>query len=261
MSMHAADAADLALLREDLAYHQTYAPPMIGQVVAGYPNRRHPSCRRCAGATGPVTIWARCDYNVCVHHQLWVGDGVSQPRDQVDVADMPEIATAQVRLQRLIRRRGYPRVRFYFSDACAIEHWGSRNPFALTARNERMRHLHAREHAEFLPLPYGYAAQYPEVVTILSVISSPFWRRMATSTEIADRRRFYDEVLKGQPPYPSRYSHGGLASWINHERHPTGPADPDGERTLRRLHLSTAGVLRLYDPAADAPHRPLGARA
>ncbi|PWR07436.1 hypothetical protein DKT69_34830 [Micromonospora sicca] len=161
-------------IRQRVPYR--YAPPMIGQVVGSYPNRRHPSCRRCAGATGPVTIWARCDYNVCVRHQLWLGDGVSQPRDQVDVADMPEIVQAQVRLRRLIRRRGYPRVRFYFSDACEIEHWGSRNPFALTPRNERMRRLHAREHAEFLPLSYGYAAQYPEVVDLvrdlLSVLAS-----------------------------------------------------------------------------------------
>lgn len=238
-----------------------YAPPMIGQVVGSYPNRRHPLCRRCAGATGPVTIWARCDYNVCVRHQLWVGNGVSQSADQVDLADMPETVQAQVRLQRLIRRRGYPRVRYYFSDACAIEHWGSRNPFALTPRNERMRRLHAREHAEFLPLSYGYAAQYPEVVPILSVISSPYWRRMAKSLEITDRFRFYDEILKGRPAHPSRYSHGGLASWINHERQPTGPTDPDGERTLRRLYLGTAGVLQLYDPAADVSHRPQGAQA
>ncbi|SCG72476.1 TniQ family protein [Micromonospora inositola] len=232
------------------------ARPFIGQTVAGQPNRQRPWCRLCAaakGIIGQVTIWARCDYSVCIRHQLWVGRGVWHPHDQLDVSDFPEITRAQVRLRRRIRRLGHARVSFYYLDACEVEHWVSRDPLALSPHNDRMKRLFAREQAESLPLSYVYAAQYPEVVNILTVISSPFWRRMALSRQIEDRERFHDEIDRKTKPSGIARGNRRLRTWIDDQRHPPLPDDPYSEKFLRRLYLSRPGVLQAHDPADDQP--------
>ncbi|OWV04705.1 hypothetical protein B5D80_19620 [Micromonospora wenchangensis] len=227
---------------------------LIGRVLPVHPNQQRPWCRRCAagrGITGPVTIWARCDYAVCLRHRLWVGRGVHHGDDQLGIADFPDITHAQVRLRRLIRRHGYPRVRHHFLNAYDIQHELSRNPFAMTPANDRLRRLHAREHTQFLPWAYVYAAQFPEVVTVLAVISSPFWRRAAISLDGAERERFFDEMSRRTEPHPVGHTRA-LHSWIYHQRRPPLPDDPDGERLLRPRYIGATGVIPPPEPSAEA---------
>jgi hypothetical protein len=228
---------------------------VIGRTTVNGPNRTRPACRRCMAAKGittEVTVWARHDQNVCLRHQLWVGQGVVRPEDQVDVADLPEIARAQTRHRNLIRRHGLGRVRYFHRAAEKIIKWSPELP-SHTGRWNRRRHLFIRENAERLPWSYDAAACYPEVVALLSVLTSPHWRRMATSDNPADRQRFYRQtaangITTGQPE-----RNRPLNTWIEHHRQDRTPDDPYAEQALR-WYSTPSGVVEAGEPE----HTPTG---
>jgi hypothetical protein len=170
-----------------------------GRPVTGEPIRRCSPCRRCMMAKNVsrvcfVTVWARHDQNVCLRHRLWIGQGVRVLGEQLEVSDLPEIARAQIRHQKLIRRYGHlPASRFY-TDAQEIIDWSTDNPNYSTARWKRLNYLFDREQVRQLPHSYDYAAYYPEVVGVLSVLVSRYWQHMAISGNPAEQERFYRQV-------------------------------------------------------------------
>jgi hypothetical protein len=193
----------------------------VGPTTVGGLNRQRPLCRLCAatkGISATVMVWACCHRNVCLRHNLWVGQGVQDYQDQLDVADLPEIPQAQVEHRKLIRRFSQARVEFFYADACEIEQWASRNICTVARSNDRRNRLLARERRATLPWPYHYATQYPETVRILGVISSPFWHQLAISGDISQRKRFYDEIDRkvdvGVPAGRNRR----LTDWIQEQR-------------------------------------------
>jgi hypothetical protein len=105
-------------IRSQLAELETLN--LVGRTQTGEPNYRRPACRRCMAAKNisrAVPIWMRPDHNACLRHQLWIGQGVREPEDQVEIADLPEISQAQIRHRNLIRRHGHKRVGFFYRDA------------------------------------------------------------------------------------------------------------------------------------------------
>lgn len=156
-----------------------------------------PACRRCMAAKGiftAVTVLAWTDTNLCLRHQLWTGHGVTGVEDQADIAGIPEIGQAQTRLSRLCRHRGPLDIWYSYETAEAVIDWSSREASSLTARQERLRHLLASSATGRLPRSYDYACYYPEVVGILGVITSPYWRRIAGSLDPGDSVRLYRHV-------------------------------------------------------------------
>ena len=206
---------------------------VIGRTtVEGHATR--PACRRCMaakGITATVTIWARQHQNVCLRHQLWIGPGVNSPEDQVEVADLPEIGHAQTRHSNLIRRHGVGHVRYSHPDAQKIISWSTQLP-SDTGRWNRRRHFFTREQAEHLPWSYDFAACYPEVVALLSVLASPHWRRMALSDNPANKQRFYrhsaaNGITNGEPEHNTP-----LNKWIDRHRQDRTPENPYAEQPI-----------------------------
>ncbi|MDI5975852.1 TniQ family protein [Amycolatopsis magusensis] len=220
---------------------------IVGRSTTREPNRTCPPCRRCSATKNIdrrslVTVWARQDQNVCLHHQLWIGQGVQRAEDQLHVADLPEIAQAQIRHRNLIRRHGHQRVEYFYSDAQKVIDWSS-NPSSDTARSERKRYLFAREQATRLPWSYDYAAYYPEVVGVLSVLASPYWRCMAISENPADQERFYRQIARNGLTNGKPELNKPLRNWVNGHRQDRSADDLDGEQSLRRWYFTQPGVV------------------
>jgi hypothetical protein len=58
---------------------------------------QRPACRRCthaAGITMTVTCWTTHDRNVCLRHRLWIGNGIANADEQVDISRLPDTLRA-----------------------------------------------------------------------------------------------------------------------------------------------------------------------
>lgn len=228
---------------------------VLGRTTAGEPNKQRRACRRCLAAksiTTSVRIWARQDQNVCLRHHLWISQGVNDPEDQVDVTDFPEISQAQIRHSNLIRRHGHQRVRHFYWTAEKIIDWSSNVP-SPTARWERKRWFFTRERARTLPWSYDYAAYYPEVVDVLSVLTSPYWRRMTISDNPTDEERFYRQIAANGLTNGEPARNTPLNKWVSSHRDSRTPDDPDGEKYLKRWSFGPAGV-EPDDPRLARPY-------
>jgi TniQ len=175
------------------------------------------ACRRCMAAKNifsAVTVLAWTDQNVCLHHQLWTGHGVTDIDDQADVSGLPEISRAQARHQRLARRHGLRRVRASYKTAESAIDWSSRESSSQTARQERIRRLLTASRSGLLPHSYDYAAYYPEVVGILSVLASRYWQCMAGSGDPDDALRFYHQIAANGLTNGTPRENNPLRNWI-----------------------------------------------
>ncbi|TDO27658.1 TniQ protein [Kribbella sp. VKM Ac-2527] len=202
-----------------------------GQAAAGRPNRTQPACRRCMAAKNiqtTVAIWAHPDHNICPRHHLWIGHGVIDPTDQVEVAQLPEIPRAQVRHRNLIRRHGRGRVEPFYEHARAVIDWSTNLP-CDTGRWNRMDYFVAREQAKTASSPlrkrrlslarsHDYAAYYPEVIDLLSILVSPYWLRIAVSDGAAEREHFYNQVMKSGLTNGTPALNRPLQKWIARQR-------------------------------------------
>ena len=222
-----------------------------GRTRSGAPNHRRPACRRCLAAktavAGTVHVWMRQDHNVCLRHQLWIGPGVRKPEDQVEVADLPEISRAQIRHRNLIGRHGHKRVEFVYRNAREVIDWSTEFD-SDTGRWNRMRYFFSREQADRLPWSYDYAAYYPEVVGVLSVLASPYWRRLAISGDPAKEERFYRQIAENGLTNGTPALNRPLASWVTGHREGCTVDDPDGEQYMNRWHFDRSGVVEPPDP-------------
>ncbi|MFF3127820.1 hypothetical protein ACFVRD_37255 [Streptomyces sp. NPDC057908] len=60
------------------------------------------------------------DRNVCLRHRLWIGDGITNADEQVDVSRLPDALQAQRHHRNLIARHGRRWVRSAYPDARKI---------------------------------------------------------------------------------------------------------------------------------------------
>lgn len=222
---------------------------VIGRTTASGPNTTRPACRRCTAAKGiatMVTVWARQDQNVCQRHQLWTGQGVNTLEDQVDVADLPETGWAQTRHRNLIRRHGLGRVEHFHPAAEEIIRWSAHFP-SDAGRWARRRHFLTREKTDRLPWSYDSAACSPEVVALLSTLTSPHWRRFVLSDNPAHRQRFYCQIAANGLTQGSPQRNTPLNKRINSQRRDRTPDDPYAEQALQR-HFQPPAVIEADQP-------------
>jgi hypothetical protein len=224
---------------------------ILGRPAVGEPSRRCPPCRQCMmvkNISGPsfVTVWARQDQNVCLRHQLWIGEGVRVPAEQLDVSDLPEIAHAQIRHQKLIRRYGQILASRFYPDAREIIDWSSGNPHYGTARWDRINRLFDREQVQQLPRSYDYAAYYPEVVGVLSVLIPRYWQQMAISGNPAEQERFYRRVADNGLTNGTPALNTPLRKWIEGRRRDLSDG-PRYRRELRPWYAATSAAIEPPD--------------
>ncbi|WP_282704036.1 TniQ family protein [Streptomyces sp. CC219B] len=166
------------------------------------------ACRRCVAArTGnrdlPVTAWMSAAHHVCLRHQLWLTIHTEPARYQFDVSGLPEIARAQRRHYRLMRRRGPVTVAGCYTYGGKLWRYLSGRHYHVSGRNRRLEHLQLADdyHERLLALQ---AADYPEVVEIISIFSSPHLRRFALSRDSRDLDEFRCEFQRRLPQEESR---------------------------------------------------------
>lgn len=175
------------------------------------------ACRRCMAGRNifsAVTVLTWTDQNVCLRHQLWTGHGVTTIEDQADLTGMPEVGRAQARHQRLARHHGLWRVRDCYETAERAIDWSSRESSSRTARQERIRRFLAASRTGTLPRSYDYASYYPEVVSVLSLVASSYWQRMAGSGDTDDTLRFYRQVAANGLTTGTPRENTPLRNWI-----------------------------------------------
>lgn len=189
-------------------HHERAMMALRGRTRPAKPNVILPACRQCTAIRfrgARVDLWCRHDHTICPRHQLWIGAGVQDPRDQVDLAAHGVILHALARHQRLIRRHGHGIVRTAYTTARQI--WTT-----LTYRGWGLPHAIGRG----IPLPAGFghtdwpahdqdpvhrAATYPEVITLTQMLVSPHWRPFAISLSSTDRDRFHTEFRRRLPDH------------------------------------------------------------
>jgi hypothetical protein len=211
---------DLATVSGISESHLAYALPELRHQfperaslrLHGRPQARSPcqerlACRKCMltkNITTAVTVWTHQDQNVCLRHHLWTGAGVCYPEDQLNLAELPEISNAQIHHRNLIRRRGRQHVQYFYDDARNIINRSTTVASDIDLWTRGACFFPGRQAAE-LPWSFDDAARYPQVVSLLGVLSSPYWRAQASSKDPADRKRFYlhvftqDELIDAVP--------------------------------------------------------------
>ncbi|WP_282704014.1 TniQ family protein [Streptomyces sp. CC219B] len=147
---------------------------------------QRPACRRCtqaAGITLPVTCWTTHDRNVCLRHRLWIGDGITNPDEQVDISRIPDTLRAQRHHRNLITRHGRRWVRSAYPEARKIYFtWlqSSADPFDILGT---ARHLltdgagKAPSHDLTLAMVF-----HPQVVALTGLLAGREWERRAVAT-------------------------------------------------------------------------------
>lgn len=163
----------------------TDAPGHFGRPLAqSRRSRERPACRRCvqaAGIRGPVNRWVTHEQNVCLRHQLWIGEGCTEADDQIDISVLPSTSRAQRHHRNLITRHGRRWVRDAFSGARSAfidlveDHFA--DPFGIIA--EAQFHLRDVEGQPAPPPTLLSMLFHPQIVTLTGLLANAEWIRRA----------------------------------------------------------------------------------
>ena len=166
---------------------------------------QRPACRRCvhaAGIEGFVNCWTTHDRNVCLRHQLWIGQGCPQPDDQVDISILPSTSRAHRHHRNLISRLGRRWVSNAFPDARNIFlSWitgHSADPFGdqATARSRLVGEAGRPADSQTA----DGILFHPQIVSLTGLLASPIWE--AKTVQSGDiswlvREITYRDILVG----------------------------------------------------------------
>jgi hypothetical protein len=99
-----------------------------------------------------------------------------------------------------------------------VNAWCERNWF-MELRFDRLRAL-GRQGKVFFHEPAFEAACYPDIVGLVAVLASPYWRRTATSRRPGDLDRFFTEIGKRihQPDLRPGGAADPIMQWVIDER-------------------------------------------
>ncbi|MFF7052549.1 TniQ family protein [Streptomyces griseorubiginosus] len=147
---------------------------------------QRPACRRCthvAGITMPVTCWTTHDRNACLRHRLWIGDGITNADEQVDISGLPDTLRAQRHHRNLVARHGRRWVRNAYPDARKIYFtWlqQTADPFDLLDTTRRiLTDGTGKPPSHDLTLTMVF---HPQVVTLAGLLASRAWEHRAVAT-------------------------------------------------------------------------------
>lgn len=166
---------------------RTRLSPLTGRIA----------CRRCMASRGIVAdVWCvRPDERVCRRHRRWLGGLASAP-GQHDLVLLPEVVAAQRRHHRLVRRHGASTARKSMGSATVIvDQWSEH---ARWGRHRQQRLTRIAAAAPDAPPDAGVLsmANYPEVVTLASLVSEIGWTLIASADHRRDRIRFDREAAR-----------------------------------------------------------------
>ncbi|WP_433521294.1 TniQ family protein [Nocardia pseudovaccinii] len=171
-----------------------------------------PACPRCTSRHrgGPVTRYYPHHVRTCPKHLLWIGHQPArhhQPRTFVDISAAANVIAAQTRHRRLARRRGTSITAHAFTYARRI--W-TRTPQLSDTVGATLDPSHLGKTGSPEDPKYQ-AAIYPRLVTITTLLTSPYWRDVALDHRLggaffaeAGRILLSDRHYQPPPGHPLR---------------------------------------------------------
>jgi TniQ len=220
------------------AQHLARAMPELRQPAPDWTAWRHQTQRRCPRCDarhegGTVTRLLPHHRYVCTRHSYWIGPpDAGQPATPLG-RELRDIARAQWRHLRLVRRHGsaaaYDAVLTGFLICGHL--WGDQPQTPVdvwhrwTLRTEVLIPPTGSGPGEFSASRL-FAAVYPEAVDVAALVTSPAWRRLAAG-DAEQQRRFITEIglRLGRPDYQPPEGGDAIAHWMkfDSDRPPSKP--------------------------------------
>jgi hypothetical protein len=222
-----------------------------------------PRCARCDARQdgGPVQRLLPQHRYVCTRHRYWIGPpDAGQPATPLDDPHLTDIASAQRRHTRLLRRYGaavtFDAVLTGFLIcghiwADRLENWSAATS-RWTHRSQTLIPV-ARETDTFSAARL-FAAIYPESVDLAQLIASPTWRSLAAG-DADQQQRFANEVgrrLDRSDYQPPQYG-DAIAHWMTYDSW-RAPSRPHTTFPDTRQHRSGAPA-KTSTQSLDRHHR------
>jgi hypothetical protein len=212
---------------EDPATTHTHTRPSPG----GSNRRQCLPCTHARGHHGEVWCWNHHDDVICFRHLRWIGDGSDHPdAGQPDLSNQPGILQANRRHRALIHRYGRDSATTAFREARYIcRRWHDRGEHQHDFLR-LMSLFHGHSWQVTASDPTIHAARYPQIVELIRLVASPFWRAKAQQ-DWPEPTEFISEIQRTVAP---RFR------WTLH--HPRGVHDPLVELIInqrRKHHPST----------------------
>jgi hypothetical protein len=184
-------------------------------------------CRRCMAQRGVferVVVCRPRHINVCLRHQLWIGD-IHSPEEQFDLSALPDVVTAQRAHNRLVRRHGADIADSAHDDAYHIvRRWTERRDWP-EHRDRRLKAGFARRYERILMNSIELdIANYPEVVALTGLLASEHWRRKVAPhhqqrpnwAPNSAEQQFYTEARRRLKIDYQPWGYDPLAAWVDH---------------------------------------------
>jgi hypothetical protein len=201
----------------------------------------------------------RHDQAVCLRHSLWIGLGVFNPRNQIDLNETPEIIAAQ-RKHRLLIRRLRRRWVFVIGKRAFdfADYWVSKE-----TRLQRYARLPGPEWPRVISNhgAHWHAALYPEAVALTGVLASRRWRSRGLAMDDDEAVRLIRQQIRTQaiPHYETGQRWDPISAWLTllHDRPDNIHLDlrwlewRDYEQDLQAREIARPSP-HVYDP----PRRP-----
>lgn len=171
--------------------------------TAVHPRHQHQreACHRCTARRGihtSVQLVAPTYITTCPRHRRWLPAGYYPSGAQYDLADLPEILTAQRRHLQLIREHGIDEAAGFVSYSRHItDRWTHRRDWAQHRERRLSRFLDPTTTWVSQAHPLIEMVNYPETVALARIFATPRWTEQAIST---DPRRRNGLLRRSQPP-------------------------------------------------------------
>jgi hypothetical protein len=178
------------------------------ELPAAEPSGSAWACRRCAARTGldhPVRIWlAGENTQLCIRHKLWTGQGVQSPRNQFDLAHLPHVVEAQIRYDKLARRRGTRTSEKALHLCRRFVRKLANSGGGLATTDPRLRRYIGSDawERETQYSPLRCAASFPYEGEAVALLTSLHWRSRILSHDEQDRASFMTEFHRHIPLGP-----------------------------------------------------------
>ena len=157
------------------------------------------ACRQCTarrGISGDVYC-VNADQRLCCRHRRWLGGLSEDSTHQHNITSLPDVVRAQRRHYRLVRRHGTHRGRdaIYWAGTI-IDRWSEGGDWDEHRCRRLAVHCTATASSREPDAGLSPMVNYPEIVTLASLIADDDWRAIASADHRRDRVSFDREVAR-----------------------------------------------------------------
>ena len=186
--------------------------------------RQREACHRCTAQHGirtSVHLAAPTYRTTCRRHRRWLPDSYHYPDwQQYDLRDLPEVLTAQRQHIQLVRQHGIDKATKLVGHATYItQRWTHRGDWTQHRDRRLRRFLDPNRWWISETHPLIIMVNYPETITLATILGTPRWTELAISHDPAAITSFYAEVSRRlNITYQPYTAYDPLLGWQQHAR-------------------------------------------